>query len=385
MTRFLHSTKQEPKSPIESDRMYKKNILAAGLSLSLLQLSSKKVNANTVSPSDSSINNKVKSKILLEETVINNEIITSTLPLSAKSISEKTAQAEATSFYNGALSGAVQKVTKEAILHPIDTVRARIVATPISSSTSGTKLNNSYNDNSNATTMVTDNLYEDLYSGIVPALVGGVPAGALFFGVKDYSKKFLKRYGFDRNSATLLSVILTNIPYWVVRSPSEIVKTRQQAGTDSNMTEFVMQEYEKDGLRGVLSNLYSSYTSNYAYATPADMAKFVAYEGVTSSLFNVKEGQKVMGVQAAVAGALAGLASQMVTSPLDVARTRIMTREETTVEFGDNPFLVLQSIAEREGVEALFAGLEPRAVRAIVSGIIQFASYESTQNALRQR
>ena len=75
LTLSLYSTKQEPKSPIESNGINKMNILTTGLSLTLLQLSSKKVNAVSTSTSIIKKNNAIKSKILLEEVVENNEII----------------------------------------------------------------------------------------------------------------------------------------------------------------------------------------------------------------------------------------------------------------------------------------------------------------------
>jgi Mitochondrial carrier protein len=79
---------------------------------------------------------------------------------------------------------------------------------------------------------------------------------------------------------------------------------------------------------------------------------------------------------------------------LDVARTRIMIRagdiknqdEQQTEEMANtDPFKEVKNIAESEGPGTLFAGLVPRAVRALTSGGIQFASYELTQNALLKR
>ena len=89
---------------------------------------------------------------------------------------------------------------------------------------------------------------------------------------------------------------------------------------------------------------------------------------------------------------------------LDVARTRIMSRtgadgimsgqaganreagkEEKINVNTSNPITELLKIAESEGASSLFSGLLPRAVRALASGGIQFASYELTQNALLNR
>ena len=48
-----------------------------------------------------------------------------------------------------------------------------------------------------------------------------------------------------------------------------------------------------------------------------------------------------------------------------------------------NPFSRAATVAREEGVLALFAGLQPRMLRAVASGAVQFASYELTQNLFR--
>lgn len=65
---------------------------------------------------------------------------------------------------------------------------------------------------------------------------------------------------------------------------------------------------------------------------------------------------------------------------MDVARTRAMLSEEDKGNV--NPFQRMQQIAAQEGWQSLFLGMYPRLVRAVMSGAIQFASYEMTRNAL---
>jgi len=296
-------------------------------------------------------------------------------------------------FISGLISGAVSRASKEILLHPIDTIRARQQIP-----TATTKGKDNSNNNANFL------LYKDLYDGIVPALVGGIPAGALFFGVKDFSKQQLRSMGLSKEAATLLSVTIANVPYWLVRNPSEVLKTRQQVqvqGKDGGCKEEMLggssTSYEKlqamvaaegGSVSKVASKLYSSYSSNIAYALPADLVKFLVYE----YLLNKKEGQKVEGFEAALTGAAAGLVAQVITTPLDVARTRIMSRKDDVDDGGENgdnllrqesPITMMNKIVKEEGIEALTKGLAPRSVRAIASGAIQFASYELSQNFIK--
>jgi Mitochondrial carrier protein len=122
------------------------------------------------------------------------------------------------SVINGLISGASTRVAKELVLHPIDTVRARLQRPP----------------NSEEVLAYQEGLFDNLYDGLLPALVGGVPAGALFFGVKDFTKKKLRNMGLGKQESTVLSVMVTNIPYWVVRTPSEVLKTRRLIGYDNS-------------------------------------------------------------------------------------------------------------------------------------------------------
>ena len=85
--------------------------------------------------------------------------------------------------------------------------------------------------------------------------------------------------GLGKQESTVLSVMVTNIPYWVVRTPSEVLKTRRQIGYDnsSSVSEMMTKMVEQEG--GVLPAIrssYASYASNFAHALPADIAKFVA-------------------------------------------------------------------------------------------------------------
>jgi len=219
---------------------------------------------------------------------------------------------------------------------------------------------------------------------VTSALVGGVPAGAIFFAVKDYSKSRLISDGhYSKEAATLLAVALANVPYWGIRCPCEVLKTQQQVnlyGTNSRNVLANLLDLSSSG------QLYSSYASNLAYSLPADVVKFLAYEALTTSLLGRQgtssglKGERIEGFEAAAVGALAGLVSQVVTSPLDVARTRIMTN--TVPSASSSPVSALAAIVEREGVAAAFAGLAPRSARALASGAIQFFTYEATQNFL---
>jgi len=98
----------------------------------------------------------------------------------------------------GLLSGAVSRASTELLLHPIDTIRARQQQPATASS------GNEADAATDGSMSVLDTI-KDLYSGVGPALVGGIPAGAIFFGVKDFTKERLRSMGFSKTDATILS------------------------------------------------------------------------------------------------------------------------------------------------------------------------------------
>ena len=91
-------------------------------------------------------------------------------------------------------------------------------------------------------------------------------------------------------------------------------------------------------------------------------------------------------------------AAQLVTTPLDVIRNRLMTGENnksssrTTPTNGeesagdravkDNYIQTLITLGKEEGLGGLFAGATPRVAKAFLSGAIQFATYEETKQSI---
>eukprot|EP00981_Chlorochromonas_danica_P002458 scaffold473_cov159-Ochromonas_danica.AAC.11 len=169
------------------------------------------------------------------------------------------------SLLSGLLGGAASRASKEVVLHPIDTVKARVQTAQGAVNGSFLSL---YGDPA---------LYEKLYDGLIPSLLGGIPAGAVFFGVKDFSKSFLSGAlpSWSRPEITALAVVLANVPYWLLRTPSEVVKTQQQVKGRSSSAGGV----NKNDVSAWATTLRDgplmaqAFSSNLLYALPADIIK----------------------------------------------------------------------------------------------------------------
>lgn len=197
---------------------------------------------------------------------------------------------------NGFISGSFVRISKDLVLHPIDTVKTRLqvralanssnTATLQPPSTTPTSTNPTFSTIISSsktqtipifTTSTTDNtpLFSNLYSGVIPSIVGGIPSAAVFFGVKDFAKTLFKEIGIAKPEATILAVTLASVPYWLIRNPAEVLKvkgqSRKRVNTNLNKTttNLTTQQYKstntKKNIRNILpTNRYRPATANLA-------------------------------------------------------------------------------------------------------------------------
>lgn len=256
---------------------------------------------------------------------------------------------------SGSFAGASLVFLKTLVKYPLDTASVRLQM-----------------PNSNYSIRKPVELLDNAFAGIWSPLLWNIPGGSVFFAVKDGAKTFLKASGMPKWIATCLAVFVANFPYWIIRNPSEVVKTKQQAkdyyGEDINAWEAFQIEFKENGFNG----FYIGYWENIIYAYPADILKFLIYDQLTSVFTTITP------LEGAVAGAFATAMAQFLTTPLDVVRNRVMT-SNTAGQNQNNMITTLITMYQDEGREGLLAGASPRVVKAFLSGAIQFAAYEETK------
>ena len=280
---------------------------------------------------------------------------------------------------SGFLSGGALSATKTVVKYPLDTATVRLQMPGTAYSLSDLP-----------------SLFDESFRGISAPLLSNIPAGAVFFAVKDAVKSALKGQGIPMWLTTSLAVAAAQAPYWAIRNPSEVVKTRQQARVDGYgegvpLTEAFQLAMSKEGAGGI-RELYVGYSENIIYAFPADVLKFLCYERLSGGKKNLAPST------GAVYGAFSTAFAQMLTTPLDVVRNRIMAGEQAEAkecgksvqgsnkrEQVSSKFTYIENlsiIARQEGIKGLFAGVSPRIGKAALSGAIQFATYEETKQSI---
>jgi solute carrier family 25 S-adenosylmethionine transporter 26 len=332
---------------------------------------------------------------------------------------------------SGFVSGSAVSIAKTLVKYPLDTVTVRLQMP-----------NSRYGWHDVPT------LFGGCLDGVLAPLLSNVPSAGVFFAIKDATKSALYGSGQDlpKWAITMMAVGAAQPPYWLLRNPSEVVKTRLQVGSvgygrDMSTIDafrlalgFAYDDERNDGdddddvdgngngkkcarkddddndnnnnnaIMDGVSGLYVGYGENIMYAYPADIIKFGIYEYLTGG----GTSGAVSPANGALCGALSTAISQFVTTPLDVLRNRIMAEVTTTTTKSSSPSYVadcdddrendarvairagpsyvdrLTKIATEEGTGALFAGSWPRVAKAMLSGAIQFATYEETKQKMSE-
>ena len=297
---------------------------------------------------------------------------------------------------SGFLAGAALAATKTIVKYPLDTATVRLQM-----------------PESDYSIYQPGRLLQGSFRGITGPLITNIPAGAVFFAVKDAVKEFLVTTSsssstshLPRWATTSLAVLVATFPYMLVRNPSEVVKTRQQAGMegygegvstwqafqrvwqgDTETTKDDNNNHNNNNNNNLLDKagrFYVGYWENVLYTYPADVIKFVTYDYLSAGRKNLPP------LQGAIYGALSTATAQIMTTPLDVIRNRVMATTKTTATTADDDENIvkptylqsLTQLAKEEGMAGLFAGVSPRIGKALLSGAIQFATYEETKQVV---
>nr|CAD7396241.1 unnamed protein product [Timema cristinae] len=221
-------------------------------------------------------------------------------------------------------SGASAGIAVDLSLFPLDTLKTRL------QSPSGFLLSGGF---------------RNLYKGLGPAMVGSAPTAGIFFCTYDTVKSRLSPHaspGFQplvhMGAACCGEVVscLAKVPTEVkatvhtfktllidqVACP-QVVKQRSQAAAHPTTPFIILQTtLHSEGLRG----MYRGFASTVLREIPFALLQFPLWEFLKSSWGHWQRTDLYVW-QGALCGAVAGGISAAVTTPLDVAKTRIMLAE----------------------------------------------------------
>ncbi|NWV16051.1 SAMC protein, partial [Ptilonorhynchus violaceus] len=255
-------------------------------------------------------------------------------------------------------AGGVAGVCVDLILFPLDTVKTRLQSPQGFRKAGG---------------------FRGIYAGVPSTAIGSFPNAAAFFITYENVKSLLPHGSSSYLSPAthMVAASLGEVVACLIRVPSEVVKQRAQVSPSSSTLRILSHTLYHEGIQG----LYRGYKSTVLREIPFSLVQFPLWESL-KDLWSWKQGHVVDSWQSAVCGAFAGGFAAAVTTPLDVAKTRIMLAKAGSSNARGNVLAALGGIWRTQGLSGLFAGVVPRMAAISLGGFIFLGTYEKTRQLL---
>ncbi|XP_058144130.1 mitochondrial S-adenosylmethionine carrier protein isoform X4 [Dasypus novemcinctus] len=170
--------------------------------------------------------------------------------------------------------------------------------------------------------------FRGIYAGVPSAAIGSFPNAAAFFITYEYVKWFLH---IDSSS------YLMPVKHMLAASAGEVI--------------------------------------------PFSLVQFPLWESL-KALWSWRQDHVVDSWQSAVCGAFAGGVAAAVTTPLDVAKTRIMLAKAGSSTASGNVLSALHGVWRTQGPAGLFAGVIPRMAAISLGGFIFLGAYDKARSLM---
>lgn len=250
-------------------------------------------------------------------------------------------------FLTSLVSGALAGTTCDLLLFPLDTIKTRLQSQHGFLQSGG---------------------FRSVYQGFFPVLIGSAPAAAVFFITYEGLKDVLQpRVPLQYHSIIHMgAAIMSEVVACLVRVPVEVVKQRKQA---------LLGDTHKLKLR----TLYRGYGSTVLRDVPFGLIQMPLWE-YFKLYWKEHTNRECTPNEGAICGSASVAISAAITTPLDVAKTRIMLSNTSADKEEVKISAMLKEVYQSSGVKGLFAGFTPRVVAFTIGGFIFFGVYEHVKN-----
>uniref|UniRef100_A0A6A7FWK8 S-adenosylmethionine mitochondrial carrier protein-like n=1 Tax=Hirondellea gigas TaxID=1518452 RepID=A0A6A7FWK8_9CRUS len=261
-------------------------------------------------------------------------------------------------FFAALVSGASAGLAADVSLYPLDTLKTRLQSGQGFWAAGG---------------------FNRIYAGLGPAALASAPGASVFFCTYETVKQGVgSRVGPQYQPlAQMLAAGVGEVVACVIRVPTEVVKQRRQVQQQSTALSIIRSTLRQEGVPG----LYRGYLSTVAREIPFSLIQFPLWEGF-KQIWGREQGRPVDPWQAAVCGAAAGGLSAAATTPLDVAKTRIMLADAASPLASSSVWVALKHVHSSRGVTGLFAGVLPRTVWMATGGFVFLGVYDKVNSVI---
>lgn len=275
------------------------------------------------------------------------------------------------------IAGAAAASAAVTAMHPLDTIKTVVQAAGSKSTSAVGAL---------GTMLRTDGL-PALYKGLPISLSGQVPSSAIKFAAFEtftqFARKVIPRHAtnavVDFTCAAMAFVCCS-----IVVVPSELMKQRMQAGMYSSVWSGVKAMMVKEGPRAFLTG----YKATLVRDVPYTMLEFGLYSQFKRLIRVLLRRSSLTSREEIIIGGVAGGCTGFLTTPLDLAKTRLMTQASTGAAVAkqySGITDVLMQVVRKEGVPGLFKGSLARTAWLVPFTALYFGVHEASKRALLQR
>nr|XP_019839668.1 PREDICTED: S-adenosylmethionine mitochondrial carrier protein [Bos indicus] len=261
-------------------------------------------------------------------------------------------------FTASLVAGGVAGVSVDLILFPLDTIKTRLQSPQGFYKAGG---------------------FYGVYAGVPSTAIGSFPNAAAFFVTYEYVKWILHT---DSSSylmpvTHMLAASVGEVVACLIRVPSEVVKQRAQVSASSGTFHIFSNILCQEGIQG----LYRGYKSTVLREIPFSLVQFPLWESLkVSSLIFIYNCCLII-INTHYFMCTGGFAAA-VTTPLDVAKTRIMLAKAGSSTASGNILSALHAVWRTQGLSGLFAGVFPRMAAISLGGFIFLGVYDQTRSFL---
>ncbi|KAK7203696.1 mitochondrial carrier domain-containing protein [Myxozyma melibiosi] len=236
------------------------------------------------------------------------------------------------------IAGGLGGMMGDGSMHSLDTVKTRQQGAPNAVKYHG--MLRAY-----STIFREEGIRKGLYGGFVPAMLGSLPGTSIFFFTYEFTKRQLLQLGAPETPAYLASGFIGDFAASFIYVPSEVLKTRLQLQGRYNNPHFQSGYNYKgtfDAIKTIIRQegwptLFFGYKATLVRDLPFSALQLAFYERFRSAA-QALEGTENLGYwEELLTGAAAGGISGVMTTPLDVIKTRIQTQSDAQQQPSQHP------------------------------------------------
>lgn len=251
-----------------------------------------------------------------------------------------------------AVAGAAAALVVDVFFYPLDTIKTRMQA---------------------SSTIAKPFEFKGLYNGVGSVILSTLPASALFFLAYENAKSELSKY-VNAPTAQLTASILGELLACSAIAPADTIKQRAQI-QGNQLSSFQVAKIVFSQ-KSAWSDIKSGYKAVVLRNLPVTAAYFPLYEWLREKIEKDFEMSKPNA--ALFAGGFAAMPLAVITTPLDVVKTRIMLGQGIDSN-RKGVFSVGLHISKTEGIRTLFKSGMLRGLGAAVGAGIELGCYEYTR------